>query len=91
MLIAPTFQELKKKFERVADWEGVCPYLINDDDGQKTKQIRKNRSDIDEKRDEMLLTFLQQVTNPTWRHVLAALRDGKYTNLADEIEKELKG
>lgn len=90
-MLEPSFPELKKKFERVADWEGVCPYLINDDDGQMTKKIRRNRGDVDQKRDEMLETFLQEVSNPTWRHVLAALRDGKYPNLADEIEKELNG
>ena len=91
MTLEPNFQDLKTKFERVADWEAVCPYLINDDDGQKTKKIRKNRNDIDEKRNEMLELFLQDVPNPTWRLVLAALRNGKYTNLADEIEKELQG
>ena len=90
-MLEPKFQDLKRKFERVADWEAVCPYLINDDTGQMTKQIRKSNGEIDEKRDEMLRSFLKSVPNPTWRLVVAALRDGKYTNLADEIEKELQG
>ena len=86
-MLEPKFQDLKKKFERVADWEAVCPYLIND---EMTKKIRIINSDIDEKRTEMLEMFLQDVPNPTWRLVVAALRDGNYSNLANEIEMELQ-
>ena len=89
-MLEPNFQDLKKKFESIADWEAVCPYLINDDTGQMTKLIEKSHSDIDDKRDEMLKLFLQEVPNPTWQLVLAALRNGNYNNLADEIEMELK-
>ena len=81
---------MKQKFERVADWESVCPYLLNDDDGQKTQQIRRsNGVDVEDKRTKMLWEFLLQ-PNPTWRDVVLALRAGRYNNLADEVEHELQ-
>ena len=82
--------QLKNKFNEVADWESICPYLINDDTGQRTKTIKRNGKDVEEMRDEMLRAFLKE-TNPTWRKVIEALRAGRYNNLADSIEKELQG
>lgn len=79
-----------KRFEKVADWEIVCPYLIDDDDGQRTKSIKKNHQDVEGRRQEMLQVFLQEKRNPTWKDVLDALRAGRYNNLADEIEKDLR-
>ena len=71
---------------------GEClPPPANDDDSQKTKQIKKNFSDIDEKHGEILMMFMRELPNPTWCHVLAALREGKYTNLADKIKDKLQG
>ena len=81
---------MKQKLQRVADWESVCPYLLNDDDGQKTQQIRRsNGVDVEDKRTKILWEFLQQ-PNPTWRDVVLALRAGRYNNLADEVEHELQ-
>ena len=76
---------MKKKFEKVANWESVCPYLINDDDGQKTEDIKKNGG-----KSEMINRFLRE-SNPTWNRVIEALRNANYGNLANSIEKELKG
>lgn len=85
----PTFTELKKIFDdEVADWESVCPYLLNDENGQKTKEIRKNGTTVMQRRDEMLREFLKQ-SRPTWKRVINALRDGRYDRVADEIEKVL--
>ena len=83
-ITVPDFRELKKKFEKVADWESVCPYLLNDDDGQTTQDIKRNGGRI-----EMIQRFLRE-SNPTWKRVIEALRNGNYHNLADVIEKELK-
>ena len=81
---------MKQKFERVANWESVCPYLLNDDDGERTTQIRRGNGDLDDKRTKMLWEFLGQ-PNPTWRDVVLALKAGRYNNLADEVEHELQG
>ena len=85
-MIEPKFIELVSIFERVADWEKVCPFLIVDKDGQKTKEIKNNSGDVDVKRQAMLREFLQR-SNASWKNVVNALRIGTYTNLADEIEK----
>ena len=90
VIIEPQFSDLKQKFERVANWESVCLYLLNDDDGVKTTQIRRGNGDLDGKRTKMLWEFLEQ-PNPTWRDVVLALRAGRYNNLADEVEHELQG
>ena len=88
VIIEPTWNTLLKIFNGVADWDAVCPHLLNDTTGQKTKEIRKNRTDVDGRRADMLVEFLKQ-SNPTWRDVVSALRDGNYNNLADQIEKDL--
>jgi len=79
---------LKKKFVRVPNWDSVCPYLLDDDDGTKTEEIDRDHHSILEKRVEMLRQFLQ-MSNPTWKKVLGALRSASYNNLADEIEREI--
>ena len=89
-ITVPTFLDLLKRFKNVADWDAVCPYLLNDTTGQKTKEIRKNHIDVDGRRREMLEEFLK-TCNPTWRHVVSALSDGNYGNLAEEIKKDLQG
>ena len=86
----PKFTELKEKFEGVADWDRVCPFLINDDDGQKTKQIKKKQKYVADRHTEIIKDFLRQ-PHPTWRDVVEALRAIKYTSLADEIEHDLQG
>ena len=88
VIIVPALTTLLKIFKGVADWDAVCPHLLNDTTGQKTKEIRKNQTDVDGRRAEMLEKFLKQ-SNPTWRDVLSALRDGNYNNLAGQIEKDL--
>ena len=81
---------MARKFKEVADWETICPYLIDDDTGQRTREIAKNHMDVAGRRDEMLRQFLMK-SNATWRDVVEALRAGRYDNLADEIEEELQG
>ena len=81
---------MKDKFKEVADWESICPYLINDDTGQRTKMIKKGCMDVEGRRDDMLTAFLNE-SNPTWEKIIAALRAGRYNNLANSIEKELQG
>ena len=71
--IVPNFLELKKKFERVAKWESVCHYLLNDTTGQKTYEIQRGQGEVSDKRESMLLKFLAD-SNPTWRRVIGALR-----------------
>ena len=84
--------DLKQKFQKAADWESVYPYLLNDDDGQKTQQIRRgNGVDVDDKRTKMLWEFYSNpIQLPTWRDIVLALRAGRYNNLADELEHELQ-
>ena len=85
----PKYTELKKIFDdQVDNWESVCPYLINDEDGQQTREIRKNGTTVMERRDEMLTVFLKQ-SNPTWQKVINSLREGRYNKVADDIEKAL--
>jgi len=86
-LTEPKFPTLKKKFERVPAWWSVCPYLLDDDDGTITEEINGNHQTIAEKRDEMLTRFLQ-MSDPTWKKVVDALRLGNFSNLADEIEHD---
>ena len=81
---------MKRKFEKVADWESICPYLLNDEDGQKTRHIRISSRDVDSRRNEMLQEFLEQ-PSPTWKDVVLALKAGRYNNLADELQRELQG
>ena len=86
--IVPALTTLLKIFNGVADWDAVCPHLLNDTTGQRTKEIRKNHTDVDGRRADMLVEFLKR-SNPTWRDVVSALRNGNYNNLADQIEKDL--
>ena len=88
VIIVPALTTLLKIFKGVADWDAVCPHLLNDTTGQKNKEIRKNHTDVDGRRADMLREFLKR-SNPTWGDVVSALRDGNYNNLADQIEKDL--
>ena len=81
---------MQEKFSGVADWESICPYLINDYTGQKTEAIRRNNKDVEGRRADMLREFLKG-SDPTWEKVIEALRAGMYSNLAHSIEKELQG
>ena len=81
---------MEQKFTKVDDGESVCPYLLNDDDGQKTYQIRRSNVDLECRRDDMFREFLKQ-PNPTWKDVVQALRAARYNSLADEIEHGLQG
>jgi len=62
-MTGPTFPVLKKKFEGVS-WETVCPFLLNDDDGTKTKEIDKNHRDVSQKCDEMLIATVFKNVQP---------------------------
>ena len=88
--VEPTLPDLLKRFKGVADWNAVCPYLLNDTTGQKTEEIKRNHGDVDGRRTEMLVQYLKE-SNPTWRDVVSALRNGNYNNLADQIMKDLQG
>ena len=90
LITEPNLLKLLPYFERVADWDKVCPYLLDDNDGQMTRKIEKNNKDVDGMRKEMLDEFLKK-SNATWRNVVSAMRAGRYNSLADEIEKDLKG
>ena len=86
-------RQLCEDFDRVANWEAVCPYLLDDKDGQKTKSIRKSGGDTDEKRSLMIEQFLKKMVSADiadekaiYSTVLDALRDGKYSNLAEELK-----
>ena len=77
-------------FDEVAKWDDVCPFLLNDATGAKTSMISdNNHGNVARCRKEMLGTFLQEISNPTWQDVVNALRNGKYNNLADRIEGDL--
>jgi len=84
----PSFPVLKTKFERVPNWDTVCPFLLVDNDGTITEGIDRNNTTVPQKRAEMLRKFLQ-MSDPTWKKVLDALRAGSYNNLADEIERDV--
>jgi len=85
----PEHPKLVTWFKRVPDWQSVCPYLLDDKDGTKTKEISMMHGGVKEKRNEMLGRFLE-MSNPTWKKVVDALRSGGYNNLADDIESELQ-
>ena len=88
--VEPTLPDLLERFKGVADWDAVCPHLLNDTTGQKTKEIKRNYMDVNGRRTEMLEQYLKE-SNPTWRDVVSALRKGNYNNLADQIVKDLQG
>ena len=81
---------MEQKFTKFVDWESVCPYLLHDDDGQKTYRIRRSNVNLEGRLNDMLKEFLNR-PNPTWRDVVQALRAARYNNLADEIECGLQG
>ena len=91
VITEPHFCDLKRKFEGVANWHAVCPYLMDDDDGHKTAQIRSSNNNVEGMRTEMLIAFLNEIPNPTWRNVVEALRAAHYERLADKIEHDLQG
>ena len=88
--VEPTLPDLLERFKGVANWDAVCPHLLNDTTGQKTKEIKRNHMDVNGRRTEMLEQYLKE-SNPTWRDVVSALRKGNYNNLADQIVKDLQG
>ena len=90
VMTGPDFSDLMQKFKCVVDWESVCPFLINDVDGQKTKQIKKQNDSVDDRHAEMLQEFLRQ-PHATWRDVVEALKAGKQRTLAAEIEHDIQG
>jgi len=87
-MTGPKFPVLMKKFEKVSHWKSVCPFLLDDDNGTITEDIYKNHPTIFDQRAEMLRRFLQ-MSNPTWKKVLDALKLGYYSDVADEIEHEV--
>jgi len=85
----PQYPKLLTWFERVPQWQSVCPHLLDDTDGSKTKEISMMHGSVVELQcNEMLRRFLE-MSNPTWKKVVDALRLEKYNNLADDIESEL--
>ena len=77
-------------FDEVAKWDAVCPFLLKDKTGAKTTTINdNNHGNVARCRKEMLQTFLQEISNPTWKDVVEALRKGKHNNLANRIEEDL--
>jgi len=89
MLAEPNNQTLTTYFERVADWQTLAAFLLNDDDGSKTHQIeRSNHYDVGDCRAAMIREYLRY-GNVSWEVVLECLRNAGYKNLATDIEKEL--
>jgi len=84
----PQYPKLVTWFKKVPQWQSVCPHLLDDKDGTKTKEISMMHGDVEVQRNEMLRRFLE-MSNPTWKKVVDALRLGDYNNLADDIESEL--
>ena len=74
--------------EKVVEWKLLAAYLLNDEDGSKTKQIEKTfHGDVADCRIEMIRLFFRS-GDVTWQSVLTALRKAGYKNLANEIEKD---
>ena len=84
----PQYPKLVTWFERVPQWQSVCPHLLDDKDGTGTKEISMMHGGVEVQRNEMLRRFLE-MSNPTWKKVVDTLRLGDYNNLADDIESEL--
>ncbi len=87
--------EFLEELNDVADWESVCPYLIDDNSGQITQMIRKNhRFDVKGARNEMLQIYLTQDKNKhknkteVAQDIVNALRAARYNSLADKIAKK---
>jgi len=85
----PVYPELVMRFKSAPRWQSVCPYLLDDKYGSKTEEISMKYGGVEVQCNEMLRRFLE-MSNPTWKKVVDALRSGGYNNLADNIEKELK-
>lgn len=90
IFIAPDFNVLIKLFEEVAQWDKVCPHLLNDRNGEKTQGIQLNNQNLDQKRSEMLRTYIREATPPTWNDIINALDKGSYRNLARKIKEDLQ-
>ena len=66
LMTEPEFPKLVTWFKRVPQWQSVCPHLLDDKGGTKTKEISMMHGDVKEKRDEMLERFLG-MSDPTWK------------------------
>ena len=78
-------------FHNVANWDQVCPPLLKDSTGQVTHGIDIGYQTLDQKRNAMLRTYLQQASQPSWNDIINALEKGRYINLAGQIKASLQG
>ena len=58
---------------------------------RQNRLYRRKNNSVEERCTEMLMVFLNEIPNPTWRDVVEGLRAAKYMHLADEIECDLQG
>ena len=91
ILIAPDFNVLIKLFENVSEWNKVCCHLIDDKTGDRTHGIQLNNQTLDQRRAEMLRTYLKEATPPTWNDIIYALEQAGYKNLARDVKGSLQG
>jgi len=86
----PTYPVLIKKLNKVADWNKLAAFLLDDTDGSKTESIAKsNHYQVPDCCAAMIREYLRS-GDVSWQKVLEALRDAEYTNPADEIEEFLQ-
>ena len=80
-----------KLFEEVPEWDEVCPHLLNDKNGDKTRAIELGNPTLAKRRNEMLRIYIKNATPPTWNDIINALQKGNQGGLADRIKKDLQG
>ena len=90
IITEPTYPDLMKLLGKVAEWNILAAFLLDDSDGSKTKSIAmSNQYDVASCRADMIREYLKS-GNVSWQKVLEALRDAGYTNLANDIEESLQ-
>ncbi|XP_065915237.1 CARD- and ANK-domain containing inflammasome adapter protein-like [Dysidea avara] len=85
----PNYHVLIELLEKVVDWKTVATHLLKDEDGSKIKGIEMTyHHDVEDCRAEMIRLYLKS-GNVSWQNILSALRKSKYSNLADDIERNI--
>ena len=74
---------------RVPNWTTLAAFLLDDKDGHLIEKIkRSNHYNVDDCCGEMIREYLKS-GNVSWKHVIEALKDASYSNLANDLEEEL--
>ena len=88
-ILVPNYHVLIELLEKVVDWKTVATHLLKDEDGSKIKGIEMTyHHDVEDCRAEMIRLYLKS-GNVSWQNILSALRKSKYSNLADDIERNI--